>query len=132
MPLLAADRRVMAVDMRCSGRSEKPPGAFTLADVADDLAALLPALGLDQPVDVIGAALGSVVGALLAICHPARVRRLMVCAIAPDMAGSTRTYVAERAEKVRAVACAGWRTRAWRIPFRRLIRRNGRHTAAST
>src|SRR5882724_11050535 len=107
IPLLATDRRVMAVDMRCSGRSEKPPGAFTLADAADDLAALLPALGLDQPADVIGAALGSVVGALLAIRHPARVRRLMMCAVAPDMAGSTRTYVAERAEKVRAVGMRG-------------------------
>src|SRR5712692_2237112 len=35
--LLATDRRVLAVDMRCAGRSEKPPGAFALADVADDL-----------------------------------------------------------------------------------------------
>ena len=34
--LLATDRRVLAVDMRCAGRSEKPPGAFALADVADD------------------------------------------------------------------------------------------------
>jgi len=96
IPLLAADRRVIAVDLRCAGRSEKPPGAFTLADAVDDLDALLPALGLDQPVDVIGAALGSVVAALLAIRHPTRVRRLMMCAVAPDMAGPTRTYVAER------------------------------------
>src|SRR5712691_9059105 len=35
--LLAPDHRVIAVDMRCAGRSEKPPGPFTLADVADDL-----------------------------------------------------------------------------------------------
>jgi len=101
-PLLAADRRVIAVDMRCAGRSEKPPGAFALADVADDLDALLAALGLERA-DVIGAALGSLVGALLAIRHPARVRRLMMCAVAPDMAGPTRAYVAERAEKVRVV-----------------------------
>lgn len=104
--LLAADRRVIAVDMRCAGRSEKPPGAFALADVADDLAALLAALGLER-VDAIGAALGSLVGALLAIRHPARVRRLMLCAAAPDMAGPTRAYVAERAEKVRVVGMRG-------------------------
>jgi pimeloyl-ACP methyl ester carboxylesterase len=35
IPRLAADRRVIAVDMRCAGRSEKPPGAFALADIAD-------------------------------------------------------------------------------------------------
>jgi pimeloyl-ACP methyl ester carboxylesterase len=82
IPLLATDRRVLAVDTRCAGRSEKPPGAFALADVADDLDELLRALNLEGPVDVIGAALGSLAGALLAIRHPATVRRLMMCAVA--------------------------------------------------
>lgn len=103
VPLLAADRRVIAADMRCAGRSEKPPGSFSLADLADDAAALLQALPLPGPVDAIGAALGSLVGALLAVRHPARVRRLVMGAVAPQMAGVTRTYLAERAAKVRAV-----------------------------
>ncbi len=106
IPLLAPDRRVIAPDLRCAGRSEKPPGAFTLAEAAYDLAALLGALSLDR-VDVIGAALGSLVGALLAIRHPDRVRRLMMCAVAPKMAGPTRAYLAERAEKVRVVGMRG-------------------------
>jgi 3-oxoadipate enol-lactonase len=106
IPLLAADRRVIAADLRGAGRSEKPQGAFGLADTADDLAALLGALNIDR-VDVIGAALGSLVGALLAIRHPGRVSRLMMCAVAPDMAGPTRAYVAERAEKVRVVGMRG-------------------------
>jgi 3-oxoadipate enol-lactonase len=103
IPSLTTDRRVIAPDFRCAGRSEKPPGAFTLADVADDLDALLGAPDLTVPVDVIGAASGSVVGALLAIRHPDRVRRRVMCAVAPDMAGPTRAYLAERAEKVRVV-----------------------------
>jgi 3-oxoadipate enol-lactonase len=107
IPLLATDRRVIAVDVRCAGRSDKPPGPFTLADVADDLDGLLQALNLGGPVDVIGAALGSLVGALLAIRHPAQVRRLAMCAVAPDMAGPTRHYLAERAEKVRALGMRG-------------------------
>ncbi len=107
IPLLAADRRVIAVDVRCAGRSEKPPGGFALTDVADDLDAMLRVLSLKEPVDVIGAALGSLVGALLAIRHPARVRRLMMCAVAPDMAGATSAYLAARAEKVRAVGMRG-------------------------
>jgi 3-oxoadipate enol-lactonase len=104
--LLAADRRIIAVDMRCAGRSEKLPGAFGLSDVADDLEALLRVMGLEN-IDVIGAALGSLAGALLAIRHPARVRRLMLCAVAPDMAGPTLTYLAERAGKVRTVGMRG-------------------------
>jgi hypothetical protein len=42
-----------------------------------------------------------------AIRHPKSVRRFIMCAVAPDMAGPTRAYVAERAEKVRVLsACA--------------------------
>ena len=107
IPLLAAGQRVIAVDMRCAGRSEKPPGPFTLADVADDLDALMQALSPDGWADVLGAALGSLVGAVLAIRHPARVRRLMMCAVAPDMAGPTRVYLAERAARVRVVGMRG-------------------------
>lgn len=100
MPLLTTDRRVFAVDMRCAGRSEKPPGAFSLEAVADALDAVLAALNVER-IDVIGAALGSLVGALLAIRQPSRVLRLMMCAAAADMAGPTRAYLAERAEKAR-------------------------------
>jgi 3-oxoadipate enol-lactonase len=105
LPLLARDRRVIAADLRCAGRSEKPPGPFTLAEAADDIAALLRALAPSgsgaEAVDVIGAALGALVGALLALRDPTLVRRLMLCAVAPDMAGPTRTYLAERAARVR-------------------------------
>src|SRR6188472_2841598 len=67
IPLLASDRRVIAVDMRGAGRSEKPLGEYSLADVADDLDVLLAALQPLAPVDAISAALRSLVGALLAI-----------------------------------------------------------------
>ena len=103
IPLLAPHRRTIAVDFRCAGRSEKPPGPFAMADLADDLA---EAFDIPQ-FDVIGAALGSLAGALLAIRHPARVRRLTMCAVAPVMAGPTRSYLAERAARVRTVGMRG-------------------------
>jgi cold shock protein len=42
---------VIAVDVRCPGRSEKPIGPFALADIADDLDAMLRALNPEAPAD---------------------------------------------------------------------------------
>ena len=63
-------------------------GRLRPPDITEGLDTLLRALIPNGAVDVIGAALGSLAGALLAIRHPARVRCLMMCAIAADMAGS--------------------------------------------
>ena len=57
LPMFARTRRALAVDLRSAGRSEKPPGAFSIADCADDLARLLDALDLPV-VDVVGSAFG--------------------------------------------------------------------------
>lgn len=99
--LLSSDRRVIAPDLRGAGLSEKPPAPFSLDDCADDLAALLTALEIAR-CDVIGAALGCFVGLKLALRHPALVRRLMVCAVAPEISDFAARYVGERAELVRA------------------------------
>jgi 3-oxoadipate enol-lactonase len=106
IPLLSPGRRVIAVDLRGAGGSEKPPGPFEVADLADDLAEMLSALGIAQA-DIMGAAFGSLVGALLAIRHPACVRRLVMCAVADDMAGTTAQYLEQRAEHVRWVGMRG-------------------------
>ncbi len=106
VPLLAATRRTIAVDLRGAGRSEKPPLPYETVDQADDVAALIVGLGLGA-VDVLGSALGSLVGALLARRHPALVRRLMMCAVADDMRGRTEAYLAQRAEQVRRVGMRG-------------------------
>jgi pimeloyl-ACP methyl ester carboxylesterase len=44
-----ADRHVIAVDLRCARRSEKPTGSFSLAEVADDLGGWSQALDLQNP-----------------------------------------------------------------------------------
>ena len=99
-PALAADRRVIAPDLRGAGRSEKPIGPFTITDIAEDILALLDALAVPQ-VDIIGAALGCYVGALLAGRHSARVRRLVLAAVAPEIGARVVNYLTERATLVR-------------------------------
>lgn len=100
LPLFARTRRAIAVDLRSAGQSEKPPGPFSIEDCADDLARFLDALDLPQ-VDVVGSALGSLAGAVLAIRHPARVRRLVMCAVSDDLGGVTADYLTARAARVR-------------------------------
>ena len=56
--------------------SGKPPALpYTLADMADDAAALLTALGIDQA-HIVGASMGGMIAQLVAINHAGRVRSL--------------------------------------------------------
>lgn len=99
--VLAPHRRVIAVDLRSAGRSEKPPAPFGMDDCAQDLSALLGALNIGQ-CDVLGAALGTFVAFRLALREPALVRRLILCTAALGISERTAAYVGERAARVRA------------------------------
>ncbi len=61
LPALAADRRVLRYDTRGAGQSEKVRGALALDTMVDDLAALLDALGIDQPIALAGCAVGAAI-----------------------------------------------------------------------
>lgn len=75
-PLLAADRRVVALDQRGHGRSEKPDDGYDFATiVADDIAAA-GALDLGERFLVAGHSWGANVALELAAAHPGRVAAL--------------------------------------------------------
>lgn len=67
--------RVISFDNRCVGRTDQPQEPFSIADMADDTAALLDALDIESA-HVFGVSLGGMVAQELALRHPARVRRL--------------------------------------------------------
>lgn len=69
--------RVISFDNRCVGRTDQPQQAFTIADMADDTAALLDSLDVESA-HVFGVSLGGMVAQELALRHPARVRRLVL------------------------------------------------------
>lgn len=96
-----APRRMIAPDFRGAGRSEKPVAAFDIDDVADDVVALLDRIGVAQ-VDAIGTALGCYVAASLALRHGTRIRRLVLCAVAPEIDARTTAYLRDRAPRIRA------------------------------
>lgn len=73
--LVAAGHPCYAVDQRGHGRSPAPEGGYDTDTCADDLAALIDALGLDHPV-VAGQSWGGNVALSLAARHPGAVRAL--------------------------------------------------------
>lgn len=76
--LAAAGFRVIRYDHRGHGRSPAPPGPYSLAELSEDLLALLDRLALRR-VSIVGLSLGGMVGMWLAQHAPSRVDRLVLC-----------------------------------------------------
>ena len=76
-PRFAAEYQVVLPDLRGHGRSAKPPGPYSIAGFAADVAALLRRLEL-APAHVVGVSLGGMVALELALSEPELVRRLVL------------------------------------------------------
>lgn len=75
---LASHFRVIAYDHRGTGRSDRAlPDAVTVDDLADDISALLDALGIERA-HIMGHAAGGVAGLALALQRPDRLHKLVV------------------------------------------------------
>ena len=93
--------RLVLVDNRGVGHSGRPAGSFTVADMADDIVAVLDAARISRS-HVLGASLGGMVAQELAISHPERVDGLVLACTAP---GWPFTYPMPVAS-IRAIASA--------------------------
>lgn len=76
MPLMAAHHRVVAVDARGYGESDKPLTGYDGETIAEDLRQLSEALQLERPI-VVGHDMGALPALLLAARHPEAVRALV-------------------------------------------------------
>ncbi len=77
LPTLAATRRVIAVEMQGHGRTADVDRPLTYEQMADDTAAALRHLEIDEA-DVFGYSMGGGVALQLAIRHPDLLRKLVV------------------------------------------------------
>jgi pimeloyl-ACP methyl ester carboxylesterase len=77
LPTLAAEHRVIAVDLQGHGRTADIDRPLDLELLADDIAALIDHLGLDRP-DLVGYSLGGGVAFWTAVKHPEKIGRLVM------------------------------------------------------
>jgi pimeloyl-ACP methyl ester carboxylesterase len=77
LPLLAEGRQVIAADLQAHGRTADIDRPLSIELMADDIAALIEHLGIEQA-DVLGYSLGGGVALQAAIRHPRVVRKLVV------------------------------------------------------
>lgn len=78
---LALRYRVIALDNRGAGRSDKPFGVYTLEQMADDAVAVLDAVGVERA-HVVGASMGGAITQIVVLKHPERVNSITLACTA--------------------------------------------------
>jgi pimeloyl-ACP methyl ester carboxylesterase len=82
MPTLADRHRVLAMDLRGFGWSDAPRGGYEKENLADDVLAVLDALGIER-VKLVGHDWGGWIGFLLCLRAPRRFERYLALNIVP-------------------------------------------------
>jgi 3-oxoadipate enol-lactonase len=83
VPAFREQYQVLTFDLRGHGRSDKPPGPYSIPLFAGDTAELIQCLSLG-PAPVVGISLGGMIGLQLAVSRPDLVRSLTVANAGPE------------------------------------------------
>jgi pimeloyl-ACP methyl ester carboxylesterase len=78
MPMLAQNRRAIAMDLMGLGDSDKPPRVYSVADYAKTIIALLDELEIERT-NILGNLTGGYIAGEIAAAYPARVEKLILC-----------------------------------------------------
>lgn len=78
---LAMHYRVIALDNRGAGRSDKPFGAYSLEQMADDAIAVLDQVGVEKA-HIVGASMGGAITQIIGLKYPERVMSLTLACTA--------------------------------------------------
>src|SRR2546428_5471215 len=104
-PVCSQRYRFLTYDRRGTGRSSSPPGEWTPADLANDLAAFLDALGIERAI-VGGSSLGGVVTAQFAVDHPGRALALIIGHTVPYLDDEANAWLAREMGTARSGGAA--------------------------
>ena len=100
MKALEPHFQVLRYDIRGHGRSEAPPGAYTLELLGEDAVALLDVLEIEK-VDWIGLSMGGMIGQSVALNYPKRLKSLALCDTGAAIAPEAQPLWQERIDAVR-------------------------------
>lgn len=84
IPFFSERFQVITCDLRGHGRSQKPPGPYSMSLFASDVAGLIKALGFDS-VHVLGISLGGMVAFQLAVDHPELIKSMVIVNSGPEL-----------------------------------------------
>ncbi len=79
--------RIVAVDIRNHGKSDKPRERFEISRMADEVAGMMDAIGVDRAV-IVGFSMGGMIAQEMAHRHPLRVDRMVLMGTAAHHSGS--------------------------------------------
>ena len=99
-PLVGSGYRILRLDMRGHGGSDPVAGDYTMAALADDVAAALDFLQITK-VHFIGLSIGGMLGQAFALGHGNRLNSMMLCDTAPQSPPGAKEAWSPRVEAVR-------------------------------
>ncbi|MBB4934294.1 3-oxoadipate enol-lactonase [Lipingzhangella halophila] len=116
MPELTRTNRILRINHRGHGTSPAPEGPYTVAELVEDILALLERLGLER-LSIVGFGLGGMLATWLASTAPDRVNRLaLVAATARTPPVHRWRDIGSRARKDGMAAVSAEVTTSWFTP----------------
>src|SRR5215217_1049177 len=103
----ARGQRVVAVELRGHGRSDKPEGTYAIGVFADDLAWVCEQIGLEKPV-IIGHSMGGIVVFDLAARYPALPSAVIMLDAAIVLPSASRGPYPRSSRRCRALTTRRW------------------------
>ena len=92
---------VVRLDLRGHGKSEVPPGPYSIEGFAEDVHAVLAQLDISKS-HIVGFSLGGLIAQSFALTYPARVHKLVILSAVANKSPETRARLSKRADEIEA------------------------------